>query len=146
MRLLSFPTRLHPFESEVVYYGFSTQQKASPQGHAKSHSLPYPSWLFAWAIEKCWRTRNTAPDNLMGNWLPRTAAQQGISCHKMARTAWQNPSPNHSLLYRESPAANRRRSLFPIPQNHAGIQLGSHTHRLVSFLKILKIVLSNKSY
>jgi hypothetical protein len=42
--------------------------------------------------------------------------------------------------------ANRRRSLFPIPQNNAGIQLGSHTHRLVSFLKILKIVLTNKSY
>ena len=145
MRLLSFPTRLHPFESEVVYYGFSTRQKASPQGHAKSHSLPYPSWLFSWAIEKCWRTRNTAPDNLMGNRLPRTAAQQGISCHKMARTAWGRTFNIHCCVVRAL-IANRCRSLIPIPQNHAGIQPGSHTHRLVSFLKILKIVLTNKSY
>jgi hypothetical protein len=62
----------------------------------------YPSWLFAWAIEKCWRTRNTAPDNLMGNRLPRTAAQQGISCHEMARTAWGRTLV-HSLLCCESP-------------------------------------------
>jgi hypothetical protein len=43
---LPLPTCLHPSESEVVYHGLSTRQKARPQGHAKSHSLPLPFLAF----------------------------------------------------------------------------------------------------
>ena len=40
------PIRVQVYQSGVVYDGLSTRQKARPQGHAKSHSLPLPFLAF----------------------------------------------------------------------------------------------------
>ena len=136
-------THLSPKWSTMVC---RPDRRQDPKDMQKAIPSLYPSWLFSWAIEECCRTRNTVPDNLMGNWLPRTAAQQGISCHEMARTRLRKiRHPSIHCCVVRALIANRRRSLFPIPQNNAGIQLGNHTHHLVSFLKILKIVLTSQT-
>ena len=114
--------------------------------YEKCHSLPCPSWLFSWAMRvlahKKYRTRHFA-------WEPSST---------YCRTAGhQLPPDGSNCLGKICPSSipccvvialnsSRHRNLFPIPQNNEGVQLGSNTNCLVSFLKIMKIGLTYLNY